>query len=114
MDVTAALRKWIEGEMKTRGWRMTELAVESGISHATLSRIFNKKQDYLKPPTIKLLCKVFDVSRHQLYCITYKLPAPEPRIDALADWMKKQEEGTVKKILKAAEKSGFELPSSSS
>lgn len=60
------IQKRIKDLMKERGWTDYRLAMESGLSHSTVSNMF-KRNNAPTIPTLEALCKAFGITLSQFF-----------------------------------------------
>mgnify|MGYP002383622769 CR=1 FL=1 len=65
------IQKRIKDLMEERGWTDYRLAMESGLSHSTVSNMF-KRNNAPTIPTLEAICKAFGITLSQF---TYTNPA---------------------------------------
>ena len=75
-----ALRQWIEEELQKRGWRQADLAHQSGLAEATLSRILSGDRT-AGPDACVALARAVDVPPERVFRLAGLLPPAPPELD---------------------------------
>lgn len=60
------IQKRIKNLMEERGWTDYRLAMESGLSHSTVSNMF-KRNNAPTIPTLEAICKAFGITLSQFF-----------------------------------------------